>query len=196
MGSTPVIYSAEGANPKELFNKIKEECQYLYGHDGYTGTMADCYLSGGYFAKNNESWTKAKEKQMISKLRDKLDNNSWEKGIVMIKDAGIVGYDVIEPTIKRIQAKPSYKMKFVVRDGFEVLGTKDTITDAINFLKTKAIAYPNAVVSKEYALVAGDNVMAEVNNVTKRYKTKPKNIANGKQCLEIHKYIFYGIAPS
>jgi hypothetical protein len=32
---------AKGKTPKEAFKVAKEEAQYLYGHGGYTGTIAE-----------------------------------------------------------------------------------------------------------------------------------------------------------
>lgn len=41
MGATTFYQSAKGANAKEAFAAAREEAQYRFGHEGYTGTIAE-----------------------------------------------------------------------------------------------------------------------------------------------------------
>jgi hypothetical protein len=41
MGAETFIVETEGRNAKKAFNKARDEACYLYGHAGYSGTLAE-----------------------------------------------------------------------------------------------------------------------------------------------------------
>ena len=41
MGGCTFITSGEGKSAQEVFDKLKKQAQYDYGHSGYTGTIAE-----------------------------------------------------------------------------------------------------------------------------------------------------------
>ena len=195
MGATFVCYTVEGYDIQTTFNELKEKYIREFGNNGYTGTIASCHL--GYSAKkfigkyNKKNSTEANK--LIDKARD--DEYPMDKGCLASIDLGVVSYDIISVKLEKTKNKPKYELKYLIKDNSKTLYSDKNKQKVEEVLTQLAIEHPNAILSQEYELISGSNVLATPNITIKSMKSKPKETPKNKVLKEKHKYVFFGYAP-
>lgn len=195
MGATFVQYVTEGYDINLSFEELKRKYVQEYGNNGYTGTIASCYL--GYLFKKFDGKYVKKNSTEANKIVDKARNDelTLDKGSLVCIDLGVVSYDIISVKLDKKSNKPKFELKYIIKDDNKVLYSNTNKQMAeINLCKL-AIEHPNAILIKEYELVSGSSIIAIPQINIKSTKSKPKQVPNGKILKEKHKYIFFGYAP-
>ena len=75
MGATTFMCGTYSGSAETAYNFLVEEAYYNYGHNGYTGTIAE---KSGY-KKAGEAETNEEAMKLAGKLLDEDDSNEWGK---------------------------------------------------------------------------------------------------------------------
>lgn len=205
MGATDFTHLREGYNVKDVFNELKNEMRDEYGYDSYNGTISNSSL--GRKRMSFDKYTKTNEKKAFDIVEKEISDGYKNEAHYI--DLGVIEYHLLTVKKKNVSKdKPVYKMKFVVdveemyyfRNMAMNVRSKsfDTKTEADKYAmeQTMKTLIPHKV-TKEYVLEKGCAELTETYIEKKAYKSKPKiKDMTNKQLLEVHKYLFYGLASS
>lgn len=202
MGAQWVQKSAKAETVQDAFNALYDDAEYEHGHDRYNGTISTCSL--GRCAMRFSEATKEDRKKAFAYIDKCQDEDRVEKWMVEYIDLGVVEYKVI--TAKKVhhtKNEPIIRTKFVVR-GYDPKTEKeymkpfDTKKEADDH--ALALAVKNNVsyyTSKEGVLVKGNSTVCTIELESKSFKSKPKlKPMPNRRIVEIHEYIFFGLAGS
>lgn len=195
MGAESFVHENEGRSAEECFRELVEDANVNYGTQSYNGSINTCSMG-----RKTLSLAKLNDTNMDKAYKhiDKNDNGEkWEARYIEI---GPIGFDVF--TFKKVHTgeKPKYEMMFSVKkDYFKPKKIKSfkTKKEADDYAIKLSIQNPDTpyVVDKEYVLVEGDPTTTRIEQVKKRYASKPnlKPMPN-RVIVPIYKYLFYGWA--
>ncbi len=74
MGATTFYEISQGESPQEAFLAAKKEAQYMHGHAGYTGTIAE---KNNFSIASPKPLSKAKAYALADSLIDNQYSNKW-----------------------------------------------------------------------------------------------------------------------
>lgn len=197
MGATFFENAVFAENPEKAYDILTEDAINQYGRDSYNGTISTCCgylrskLSFDTYSKTNEN----KAEKYINKHMDDMGKRDCE-----YIDLGVVQYDIIKTTKKKVdKKKPVFKKRFVVYCESFMGNNKrkksfDKISDAEQFAFAQKMKNSDwdVVIKNEYVLIDGNNVVETIETTVTQKKSRPKSVGKNTVVKEIHKYLFYG----
>jgi phosphoribosylformylglycinamidine (FGAM) synthase PurS component len=197
MGACEFTESADAGNVREAFEGLCEDARYEAGHDSYNGTISTCSL--GRCKMKFDTYTKANEE----KARKIIEKDGYgQKWVADYIDLGVVCYDVVTVKKKNTQYNAKYKQQFVVCDEASLnpvrnyhYDTKPMADEKAMELTLQASGSADFIVRKMMVKLLGNDVVSRFMVEKKSYGGKPKlNPMKNRKIIEIHRYLFYGLA--
>ncbi|MDI6814330.1 MAG: hypothetical protein QMD10_12490 [Desulfitobacteriaceae bacterium] len=194
MGATTFWVTETGFTPKEAFKKAVDKARYMYGHGGYTGTIAE----KDSFVMINVPQGKNPEKYAQELLNSEHEvADKWgPAGCILLEQTDIVVDRELPPekvNIEKHSHKGPRKWKTVYAlysksnsQPAVLIGQFDDRTVAIDEAKKFALRHPGRCYEVRIEKVADghDQVLCEIKAVRKTVKEKVK----------INRYLFFGWA--
>jgi hypothetical protein len=183
------------SNAKKSFLDLVDFNKDKYGY-GRNGTISTTSLDSEP-KMSFKKYTVSNEKKAQEFIKKEFKNDNIDIRQCCFIDLGVVHYKIITVTQKSIKNSPKFKKMYVVyydnnKKFFE------SKKDAENFaLKYKLEHIHNDVnICHEYVPENGDAKIAEYTYeiTTKKSMTKPLKELPNRKVVEMHKYIFYGVA--
>lgn len=190
MGASTFETHGYGKTPLEAFQKAVEEAQYLHGHDGYTGTIAE---KESFVLIPVPEEYKARPMDYAYKLMEDDDERIEDKwgpaGCVLVKSEELwedVPYATTTEKYKQEGAR-KWETIYALRAEGNYYCEAKSQTEAEAIAKTYAKTHNITVtISIEKKLVNGDERIITVTPKTKRQKSTER----------MNEYFFFGWASS
>ena len=198
MGVRPFIIRAQGTNPFDVFNELKQKSIVEYGNRKRSGHIGDTDWASDEPAMTFDRYLKYNDNKAIALITE-MDHG--EVGFTHFIDLGILHYKINRLFRTVLPYTAVYRQRYAITDMegkvlepqidhiFELKGPADNKAAKI------ALGGTPVKVRKLMARLSVEDTVIEFKVETKIQKTPPK-IQTGPFCTveEVHQYIFFGNA--